>query len=203
VQLAAWHAKKTWITISDDEVLNAYTKLTGWTKVAAHDPGMDVVTGLNFAIQTGFAGHKLGGFCRSIYVPGDGRWGIDKHAVARIGLARLLCGFGGAALAIDSPYKAYINPDGPWLAADLDARIEGSHCIPIIGYDSSWIYCITWGQVVKMDWAFLASTSKELYFAYAQDWLTENGSADLHFSGPEMIDTLRYYEVSEYLTVMP
>ncbi|AYG66127.1 hypothetical protein [Rhizobium sp. CCGE531] len=164
---------------------------------------MTVRAGLQFAMDTGFAGHKLGGFYRSLYAPGDGQWHKDVHAMARAGLYRLLCGFGGASVALDLPYRAWSNPTGPWRAADMDSQSAGGHCVPITGYDQSWIYCMTWGQVVAMDWAFLASFSRELYFAYAQDWLTPTGSADLNLSMPEVSDTFAMYGISEIMPVVP
>ena len=203
VQLAAWHATKTWIPVLDQEVVNAYYALTGWNPTSTvKDPGMFVNVGFDYAMRTGFSGHKLGGYYRSIYAPGDLRYGLDVHSMKRAGIERLLSGFGGAAVAIDLPVNAHNKPLGPWVEADVAGGSAGGHCIPIVAYDPAWLYCVTWGRIVKMDWAFLTATSREFYFAYAEDWMTPSGSADLHYSRAEMADTLAYYEVGEYLQFM-
>ena len=45
---------------------------------------------------------------------------------------------------------AFHTPSGP---------VIGGHCIPIIAYDSTYLYAITWGSVVAISypaWAFMA-----------------------------------------------
>lgn len=44
------------------------------------------------------------------------------------------------------------NPEGPWTwtAGDVSGQVVGGHCIILCGYDSQWIYGITWGQVIRI-----------------------------------------------------
>jgi hypothetical protein len=37
-----------------------------------------------------------------------------------------------------------------WTAEDLQGETLGGHCIILAGYDSNWLYGITWGQVVRV-----------------------------------------------------
>ena len=43
---------------------------------------------------------------------------------------------------------------GPWTwtAEDAQGPALGGHCIILAGYDSNWLYGISWGQVVRIAW---------------------------------------------------
>ena len=38
----------------------------------------------------------------------------------------------------------------PWTMETLDGPELGGHCIPVVGYDSAWLYAVTWGAVQKI-----------------------------------------------------
>jgi hypothetical protein len=40
----------------------------------------------------------------------------------------------------------------------------GGHCVPIVGYDATYLYCVTWGAVQKITYAAFAK-----YWAGTQD----------------------------------
>jgi hypothetical protein len=47
----------------------------------------------------------------------------------------------------------------------------GGHSVPIVGYDASYLYVVTWGAVQKMTWAALLKYCDESYAIIDRDWL--------------------------------
>lgn len=45
-----------------------------------------------------------------------------------------------------------VQGDGPWTwtLEDASGNVEGGHCIPLLGFDSKWLYAVTWGQVIRI-----------------------------------------------------
>jgi hypothetical protein len=54
------------------------------------------------------------------------------------------------------------------------------HCVPLIAYDDTYVECITWGSLQKMNWTFFANYVTEAYIPYSPDMFKANG---LTFSG--------------------
>lgn len=55
-------------------------------------------------------------------------------------------------ITVSNDMMAAVQGDGPWewTAKDLGGGAAGGHCIILAGFDSQWIYGITWGQVIKI-----------------------------------------------------
>jgi hypothetical protein len=50
-----------------------------------------------------------------------------------------------------------------WTAEDLTGEILGGHCIPLVGYDSQWLYAVSWGQVVQIAYPAWHRMSEEAW----------------------------------------
>jgi hypothetical protein len=51
----------------------------------------------------------------------------------------------------------------------------GGHCVPIIGYDDTWLRFVSWGQEMFMSWKFFANYCDEAYAVLSVDWAPVSG----------------------------
>lgn len=58
----------------------------------------------------------------------------------------------------------------------------GGHCFIVVKYDSTGIWCITWGGLKKMTWAWWDAYVDECHVLLAQVWL-DNGPVKYPFMG--------------------
>lgn len=87
--------------------------------------------------------------------------------------------FGAVALGINFPDSAMTQFDNgqPWDVVK-GARIEGGHAISMVGYDATYAYVITWGQVQKMTWAFFTKYVEEAWTDVSTDWVNSSSGED-------------------------
>src|ERR1700722_9602299 len=55
----------------------------------------------------------------------------------------------------------------PWTSATAGGQIMGGHCIPLVGYDSQFLYAVTWGQLQKIEysaWHLIAQEAWTMIF---------------------------------------
>jgi hypothetical protein len=62
----------------------------------------------------------------------------------------------------------------PWTVVP-GAQIEGGHCIVGVGYTAEGLYCVTWGAVVLVTWAFMTQYCDEGWALLSEE-LAEKGS---------------------------
>lgn len=55
-------------------------------------------------------------------------------------------------ITVSNDMMRAVQGDGPWTWTldDLGGGVDGGHCIILAGYDSQWLYGITWGQVIRI-----------------------------------------------------
>lgn len=87
--------------------------------------------------------------------------------------------FGSVQLGIDFPASAMDQFDAgkPWDVV-RGSRIEGGHAIPAVGYDGTYIYVVTWGQVQRMTWGFFNAYVEEAWIALSADFVNAHTGAD-------------------------
>ncbi len=82
--------------------------------------------------------------------------------------------FGGAYVGVALPLSAQNQiSSGLWTVTegpDNSPGGWGGHCIPIIGYDSETLTCVTWGQTLKMTWEWFEKYCDESYAILPDDW---------------------------------
>lgn len=69
-------------------------------------------------------------------------------------------GFAYTGIAVYRQMEADFGNGQPWTLNSITGGIAGGHCIPIVGYDSNYLYAITWGGVQPIAypaWARIAS----------------------------------------------
>lgn len=213
MQAAGWYAMQQTIRISEDETLAAYTAITGWQPGNPDDegPGMTVQAGLDYVHEHHLGGHRIAYWHRSNWLPGEGGWWRDRDCLSRDHLKSMLSWFGGLMLSIDLPKTAWQNDVGPWRASDMEAASAGGHCIPIIGYDDNWFYCITWGNTVQLDWEFVKRYTRETFFICPEQWMRWDATwpanpartPDFGMTSEEIPDTFTAYCGMELFAVVP
>jgi hypothetical protein len=45
--------------------------------------------------------------------------------------------------------------------------------VPVLGYDTSYLYVVTWGIVQRMTWGFFNRYVDESYAALASEWISQ------------------------------
>ena len=133
-------SNETWPTT--DQVVSTYLTLTH-----GQDAGLVEADVLHTWHTAGLFGNRIDG-----YAPLDHR---DEDE-----LRSCVATFGGAYLGIAVPATAQTQfGDGqPWdlTGYPADRQIVGGHCVPACGYDSDYLYVVTWGKVQKVTWRWLA-----------------------------------------------
>jgi hypothetical protein len=55
------------------------------------------------------------------------------------------------------------------------SHVEGGHYVPVFGFDGTYLYCVTWGQVQKMTVKFFQTYCEEAWAILSQEMLNGKG----------------------------
>lgn len=193
---AAGHLIQEWttdesspFTPSDDQIISAYSAVSGYDPLTGeNDNGVVLLDALNYWRQTGVAGRKIQAFAS-----------IPPSASEMIKQSVLL--FGGAYIGLQLPISAQ-NKDvwtvnhGSWLGNLFHYNLDdepgswGGHCVPIVAYDTNFLYVVTWGAILKMTWAFFAKYCDEAYAVLSPDWYSSKGVTPSGLDAKQLIADL-------------
>jgi hypothetical protein len=148
---------------SADEVVRTYFTLSG-----GQDAGLNEADVLHTWYRAGLFGDKISG-----YAPVNHR-SFDE-------LRSVVAAFGGSYLGITVPAPAqeqFANGQ-PWdlTGTSEDRDIEGGHCVPAVGYDSQYVYVVTWGQLQKATWRWVHANLEEAWAVLTSEDARVNLSA--------------------------
>jgi hypothetical protein len=166
------------VQVTDNDVLAVYEKVGGFDPNAGDpgenptDQGTVIQSAMDYWRKTGIAGHKIAAFAE-VNVKDETEL---KTALALFG--PLSGGMNFPAVAMDQ-----FNAGQPWDVVRNDGGNEGGHCVCIVGYDATYVYCITWGAVQKMTWAFFRKYFEELWAPISTEWTNAQTGLD-----PEGVD---------------
>ena len=150
----------------DADTLAAYTAITGFNPDdPSTDKGTDILTAVNYWKSTGMNGHEITAF--AALNP------LDQNQ-----MEEAIAFFGGAYIGLQLPISAQSQVGQEWTVTqgkDAQAGGWGGHCVPLCGYDSGKIWCVTWGMEQPMTWQFLATYCDEAYVLLAEDWMEASG----------------------------
>ena len=170
---AAGHLIQEWTTdaqavpvvLPDSAIIAAYSRITGYNPTTgANDNGAVEIDVLNYWRKTGFAGHKI-----------DAYAAISRnqaHTKSAISI------FGGIYIGVALPLTA--QGQNAWWIKEGDLKGQGApgswggHAVPVIGYDPEGLDVITWGERLRMSWAFWAAYVEEAYAILSPDFLNAN-----------------------------
>lgn len=121
---------------SEQQVVDYYLKYTD-----GQDSGVVLSQFLAYAKRHRYYGHKV-----SAYAP------VAVHDVPTLQFAVNAYDFAYVGLTVTEGMMQAVQGAGPWTwtAGDLTGQVVGGHCIILAGYDSNWLYGITWGQVIRI-----------------------------------------------------
>lgn len=114
-----------------DEVVSYYLTYTG-----GQDSGVVLSDFLAYVRKTGFYGHTIAAYApvQVSDIP-TLQFAVDAYDAAYCGIT------------VTEAMQQAFGDGKPWTANLLDSPVAGGHCIPLVGYDSDYLYCVTWGAV--------------------------------------------------------
>lgn len=153
------------ISFTDANAINDYSVITGYDPNDPNsDQGTDVRAALKYRQKTGMVDsegkrHKIGAYLQ-----------LDQSNLNEVLMAAYL--FSAVGIGINFPSSAMdqFNQGNPWTVVEGSA-IEGGHYFPIVGYDGTYLYCVTWGQVQKMDVNFFKAYCEEAWAILSTEFL--------------------------------
>lgn len=171
-QVQVWTANTgTETTLSDQDVLAAYEGACGYNP---SDPGSDQggveLDVLNYWRKTGIGGKTIDAFVA--LEPQN-----HLHVKASINL------FGGVYTGIALPVTAQnqtVWSVVPHAGHDAVPGTWGGHAVVCVAYDPHFVWCVTWGKLMRMTWGFLSKYMDEAYAVLSKDWFA-NGRAPSGF----------------------
>lgn len=158
------------VEVSDSDVIDAYTALTGFDPNAGPpgnnptDQGTNIQDALGYWLRTGIAGHRIDAFASVDVANLD----LVKNAVALLG---------SLSIGINLPQSAedQFNAGHAWDVVADDGGILGGHCVAIVGYDASGLYAVTWGKVQRLTYAFWRTYVEEAWSPISREWVNAMG----------------------------
>lgn len=165
------HMIQTWtaeagaeVTVPDSAILTAYEEACGYDPSDPNtDQGGIISNVLDYFRDTGVGGHK-----------------IAAHAEVNITQMRVQQGvyiFDALDFGIELPRTAQqqIGPDKVWDIVNFAQSYEaqrgswGGHSVPVVKYDPTGVWCVTWGALQKMTWQFLMYYADEAHACISPD----------------------------------
>ena len=184
IQVWTGAAKGSPVVLPDSDIISAYSGATGYNPaVPATDRGGVEIDVLNYWRNNGVGSgtpHKIVAF--AAIDPLD-----HQEVMQSISL------FGGVYCGANLPRSAQSQFGclfgALWDVAPPPAGTPGTwggHAIPVVKYDGTGLWCITWGAVQKMTWAFWDRYVDEAYAIVTQDWIEANGQSPSGFDLPAL-----------------
>lgn len=180
-----WNAEasKT-VTVETTQALAMYTSITGFNPNDPNtDQGTDMEAAAKWRRKTGIlddknARHKVAAY-------------LDIQVGNKTELKQAIYLMSAVGVGFNFPDSAMtqFNAGKPWTVVK-GSSIEGGHYVPAVGYDSEYIYVITWGKVQKMAWAFFVEYCDEAIAYVSQDML-KNGKSLEGFDATQLETDLK------------
>jgi hypothetical protein len=166
------------VAVTDNDVLTVYEKVGGFDP-SAGDPGENptdqgtvIQSAMSYWRKSGIGGHKIAAFAE-----------VDVKDEVELKTALALFGPLSGGMNFPAVAMQQFNNGQPWDVVKNDGGNEGGHCVCIVGYDATYVYCITWGALQRMTWAFFRKYFEELWAPISTEWVNEKTGLD-----PEGVD---------------
>jgi hypothetical protein len=176
--------QKTQYATGDDVQVTTADLLTGYSVVTGfnpNDPRTDNGTYVQDALK----------YWRTQGIGGAHR--IILYAEVQVGdlneVKQAVQLFGDLHIGFSFPESAMsqFNNRQPWTVVP-GSTIEGGHAVTVVGYDTEYLYVVTWGAVQRMSWAFFQAYCDEAWCVLTPEWInketnTSAGGIDLYSLG--------------------
>jgi hypothetical protein len=143
---------------SDQDVVNYYLTYTG-----GQDTGVVLADFLAYVQKTGFFGHKV-----EAYAP------VGVHDIPTLQFAVDAFDFSYTGITVTDAMMTAFQNGQPWTLDDTDSPVDGGHCVPLVGYDSAYLYCVTWGQIQPIAYSAWHYISSEAWAVVTGEFTVEN-----------------------------
>jgi hypothetical protein len=159
-------------TFTDKAVLSDYSAVTGFNPNDPNtDQGTDMQVAASYRRKTGVVDangkrHKVGAYLA--VTPGN---------VTQIKQAIYLFSNVGVGFQFPASAMTQFNNGKAWTIVSK-SPIDGGHYVPAVGYDSRYLYVITWGKVQKMSWGFFKKYCDEAVVYLSSEMLTNGKSLE-------------------------
>lgn len=164
-------AKKT-VTITTQDALSDYSAVTGYNpKDPNTDQGTDMQKAASYRQKTGIVDnqnnrHKVGAYLA-----------ISLGNETEFKSAMYLFGTVGLGIQFPSSAMTQFNAGKNWTVVSK-ATIQGGHYVPLVGYDGTYVYLVTWGKLIKASWGFVKKYADEAIVYLSEEMLTGNMSLE-------------------------
>jgi len=144
-----------------DQVVSYYLNYTG-----GQDDGVVLSAFLAKVRQfsDGFYGHTISG-----YAP------VAVHDVPTLNFAIWAYGFAYTGVKVTQAMMDGFQAGKPWELGDTRSPVLGGHCVPIVGYDSRYLYAVTWGQVQPISYSAWHYISDEAWAVITGEFVSKGG----------------------------
>lgn len=169
VNQLTWYGSGVEVKPTDTQVLAFYSAITGYDPAKPDtDTGAYIQDVLAYWRKNGLIGHKIVAYAA-----------VDVSNVVEVKQAIAL--FGSLNVGINFPGSAMdqFNAGQDWDVVK-GAKVEGGHCIMVLGYDANGLDLITWGKRIRMTWAFWKKYVDEAWLLLDPDGVQKAGS---YFTG--------------------
>jgi hypothetical protein len=159
--IAAWDVD----TKRNDPIPTASEVIATYLQMSPDDSGLVVSTVLAKWHKPGLWGDKVWG-----HAP------VQTHDQTEIRTD--IAQFGGVYIGVQLPQSAedQTNANRPWTIVK-GSPILGGHAVPLLGYDATYAYCVTWGAVQAVAWDWLDVYCDEAWVVLSQQ-IVEAGGYD-------------------------
>lgn len=154
------------VTITDDDVLTAYERVSGYRPGHPEtDRGAVLQDVYNDWRKHGVGGHKALAFAA-----------VNVHDLDEVKTAINEFGAAGLGIIVDETMMDDFNAGKGWTR--VGGAQLGGHAVPAVGYDDEGVWVVTWGQVIKMTWAVFRRVCEEGWIAVLPEWVNDQTGKD-------------------------
>lgn len=144
----------------DQAIVNYYLTYTG-----GQDSGVVLADFLKYVKTAGF----LNSHTISAYAP------VAEHDIPTLHFAISTYGFSYTGITVTEAMQEAFQDGEPWTLESLESPVAGGHCIPLVGYDSKYLYAITWGAVQAIDYSAWHYMSTEAWAVITGEFASKGG----------------------------
>lgn len=157
--VAAFQTKETFPT--DDEIVDYYLTYTG-----GEDNGVVLSDFLSYVKQKGF----LNSHTIKAYAP------VHYQDITTLHFAIWAYCFAYTGIEVTDLMQEAYQEGQPWtLESFQDGQVEGGHCVPLVGYDSKYLYCVTWGKIQPIEYSAWNYMASEAWAVVTGEFLARGG----------------------------
>ncbi|HZR50133.1 MAG TPA: hypothetical protein VFB06_11495 [Streptosporangiaceae bacterium] len=130
-----------------DQVVSYYLAYTG-----GQDSGVVLSDFLAYVRQHGFYGHAVTAFAP-----------VAVHDIPSLQFATWAYDFAYTGIDVTQAMMDAFSAGQPWTAAMAHGDPLGGHCIPVVAYDGTYLYVVTWGKVQAVEYPAWHAMSSEAW----------------------------------------